>query len=145
MRSHELLVGSVLLNPSSRRTAADEEASSVIWHSLKQGQLVVVNAVARAVSDEIGEGGPLASLFTPESVLVPAPSSSIHREGNLWVPHMLATALKQRLVGKSVETLLSRVEAVPRSSGQTSADNRPDVQRHYDTIHAPDLLYPQPR
>lgn len=142
MRSHELLVGSVLLYPTAQNTDADREASTVIWHSLKQGSASTISAVAEAAWKHSRPGEPLESLFKEESIFVPAPSSSVHRDDALWVPHMIATALCERGLGRGVELLLKRREPVPRSSGVSSSSARPEAQQHYDTIDVADQMYP---
>ncbi len=62
----------------------------------------------------------------------------------LWVPQLLTTALIKNGLGKSSESCLERIKAVPRSSGQTSGKNRPKAFQHYESMNVKELLF-QPK
>lgn len=141
MRRHDLLVGSVLLNPTIRTTTADHEAANVIWYRLKSGNTHAIGAIA-AIAATHSRTGILSELLGDAGVLVPVPKSSVHQDGALWVPQQIATALHNHGIGSGVAQLLNRHTAVPRSSGVTSSRDRPDARRHYESIEVVDQLYP---
>lgn len=77
---------------------------------------------------------PFASYFQPNTILIPTPKSSLMREGSLWVPDRLATALVARGLGKEVARCLVRVEPVPKAA-LSVASARPTAAPHYETMH----------
>jgi hypothetical protein len=76
---------------------------------------------------------PFASFFQPNAFLVPTPRSSLMREGTLWIPHRLATALVQCGLGKEVAEILKRVRPVPKSAWSTP-EKRPLPRDHYESM-----------
>jgi predicted amidophosphoribosyltransferase len=73
------------------------------------------------------------SFFQPDTILVPTPKSSLMREGTLWVPHRLATALVQWGLGKEVAQILNRVRPLPKAA-LSAPENRPLALEHYESL-----------
>ena len=74
-----------------------------------------------------------ASFFQPNTILVPTPRSSLMREGTLWVPSRLATALVNCGLGKEVAQILKRVKPVPKAAWSTP-EKRPLPHEHYESM-----------
>ncbi len=82
---------------------------------------------------------PFASFFNENSVLIPAPSSSLLQPNSLWVPERLANVLVKAGLGKDVKSCLQRAEAVAKSS-KVSSENRPKVIDHYNSMVVQKIL-----
>ena len=82
---------------------------------------------------------PFASFFNENSVLIPAPSSSLLQPNSLWVPERLANALVKAGLGKDVKSCLQRAEVVVKSS-KVSSENRPKVIDHYNSMVVQKIL-----
>jgi predicted amidophosphoribosyltransferase len=76
---------------------------------------------------------PFASFFQADTLLVPTPRSSLMKEGTLWVPHRLATALTNCGLGKEVAQILKRVKAVSKAAWSTP-EKRPLPREHYESM-----------
>ncbi len=76
---------------------------------------------------------PFDSFFQPNTLLVPTPKSSLMKQGTLWVPYRLATALVNCGLGKEVAPILKRVRPVPKAASSI-AEERPLPYDHYQSI-----------
>lgn len=76
---------------------------------------------------------PFMHFFQQNTILVPAPKSSLMRPDTLWVPKILASALVKAGFGKEVQACLTRVSAVPKAS-TSAARNRPMPLEHYRSM-----------
>ena len=76
---------------------------------------------------------PFASFFQPDTLLVPTPSSSLMKEGTLWVPNRLATALVNCGLGKEVAQILKRVKPVGKAAW-SAPEKRPLPHEHYESM-----------
>ena len=66
-------------------------------------------------------------VFGPDATLVPVPRSAPRRtDDTLWPGRSLARALHDRGLGRDVQQLLERIEAVPKAHG-SSGGERPTV------------------
>lgn len=77
----------------------------------------------------------LSAVLGPDVTLVPCPRSSPLVEGALWPGRRIAEELAKRGLGKQVIASVERIEAVPKSAFQARGE-RPNAQRHYDTMQA---------
>jgi hypothetical protein len=96
----------------------------------------MVEFVVRRLREEIN-GTVLADLFSPETILVPAPGSAPLRKSGgaqLWPTKRLCDEMVANGFGTEVVPLLSRVEAVPKSAYCKPGEPRPGPQRHAETI-----------
>lgn len=66
-----------------------------------QPPMLMSQWIARTVQQQISSL-PFAHFFTPSTVLVPVPSSSLMQPGTLWVPDRIAKALVARGIGNEV-------------------------------------------
>ncbi len=80
-----------------------------------------------------------ASFFQPDTILVPTPKSSLMKQGTLWVPDRLATALVGRGLGKKVARILERVTAV-RKAAWSAPEDRPLPHDHMESMVVQKLL-----
>ena len=79
----------------------------------------------------------LASVLGPDKLLVPAPRSAPMRDANvLWPTKALCEELVKSGLGMRVVVALQRVTAVPKSAFCKRGEERPDQQRHYDSMAA---------
>ena len=103
-------------------------------HSIPWG--VVSAIIHRGLANDL-----FSEFFGTDRVLVPVPSSSLHREGSLWVPDDLAHELVDAGLGGRVAHLLERTIAIPKSATSISSE-RPNAQRHYETMRVRKDLFP---
>ena len=113
-----------------------EEARQMM-KSIKE---IIMNKSAGSASDVIAlkvkdslNTLPFADYFSPDTVLVPTPSSSLSKSYSQWIPRKIAAKMADNGLGKSSE-LLMRVKYVPRSSGQRKRSKRPTPQQHYESF-----------
>ena len=77
--------------------------------------------------------------FNEDTVLVPAPSSSMLQSDSIWVPEHLTNALVKIGIGKDSKSCLERVYAVAKSS-KVSPEKRPKVIEHYNSMAVQKIL-----
>lgn len=85
----------------------------------------------------------LEPFLNHQTVLVPAPRSSLQVEGGLWPSLKIAQALKDEGIITDIYPYLKRATAIPKSS-YSAPGERPPVEVHVDslevTIEGQDLL-----
>ena len=96
--------------------------------------------IVQAMKKEI-DTFPFVDYFNSNTILIPAPKSSLLKPGTLWVPQRITTALINNGLGKSSEACLERITALPRSSGQRIGANRPKAFQHYESMRVKELLF----
>lgn len=74
------------------------------------------------------------SAFFENSILVPVPRSSPTVEGAVFPSGVIAEALIKKNLSNGISTCLKRVNAIPKSSSQYSAETRNTVQTHLDSL-----------
>ena len=72
--------------------------------------------------------------FFHNSILVPIPRSAPTIEGAVFPTKVIADTLLKKGLGIGVSTCLRRVIAIPKSSGQYSANTRNSVQTHLSSL-----------
>jgi predicted amidophosphoribosyltransferase len=133
-----------LLSYSSRGNSAEIIHSQDIMRKLKadgfiQSPPVLMSQwVARTILEN-RRTLEFASFFQANTVLVPAPKSSLMREGSLWVPERLSSALVECGLGKQVAPMLKRVKAVPKAAW-SSPEERPLPLEHFESMEVQKLL-----
>ncbi len=95
--------------------------------------------VARTVKQKMADL-PFASFFQSNTVLVPAPKSSLMQPNTLWVPERIANALVAAGVGKQVAPWLTRTKAVPKAA-LSSPSERPTAEQHCESITVQGALF----
>ncbi|MEF9602430.1 hypothetical protein O4J55_08795 [Paracoccus sp. PXZ] len=78
----------------------------------------------------------LKPFLGPDVTLVPAPRSAPLPDGALWPAKVICDVLHEHGFGQDVQTYLTRIKAVPKSSSSQRADDRPLVPIHLDSIEA---------
>jgi hypothetical protein len=81
----------------------------------------------------VGADPPVQPFFGPQVILVPAPGSALRGAGTLWVPERICAAFVAEGLAARVDPYLSRIAAVPKSA-TSPRHQRPNAQRHYDTM-----------
>lgn len=114
--------------------------SQDLTYRLKNGGIVSVSGtsipIARWIAQRVKTGGVAAEklneFFSPSTLLVPVPRSSLMKKGMLWVPMQMVEALSEVGLGR-VAPLLYRTEAIPKAARSISSE-RPKAERHFLTI-----------
>lgn len=76
---------------------------------------------------------PGLSAFGANTVLVPAPRSSLMKAGSVYPSRLICEELLSRGMGREIVDLLVRVKAVPKAAFQASSE-RPTVETHLSSI-----------
>jgi predicted amidophosphoribosyltransferase len=128
------------LTYSTKGTSKEEQHSKNWMYLVKNDEYFVENQnsilMSELIADKIKANVttlPFATFFAPNTILVPAPSSSLMQDDTLWVPKRLATAMVKRGLGKSVIECLVRSTPV-RKAATSLAKDRPTPQEQYDTM-----------
>ena len=108
---------------------------------LKRGDPQILPRFAERVFS-LAQQGRIPHFFGPQVTLVPVPGSSPLVHNGLWVPLLLARALRELALARDVVPILARVSAV-RKSALAAPGERPTVQQHYDSFAA-QIVAPAP-
>jgi len=131
-----------LLIYSPRGQAEVSVRSRRVCHGIKRGDAALLEQAIEALGRVFAESG-FGAFLGPEVGLVPAPGSAPHVSGGLWPSERIAQALVRAGYGREVLRHLQRTQAVPKSAFAAPGE-RPNVERHFDTIAAEsDLVSPQ--
>lgn len=118
------------------------EAYSFVYPILKQDKLMPSEGVTASefVAQEVNDTSdlPFAQFFDEDVYLIPAPSSSKKRPGDLRLTLNLANALSKQGFG-SVIDCLTRIERVDKAAFGSGRENRL-VKRHFETISVAESL-----
>lgn len=137
LRLSQLQFGS-LLTYTPHGSSAEAKLSKDVMYLLKKDgfmgepRILMSEWIAKKVQEKMTEL-PFASFFGPNTVLVPAPKSSLMQPNTLWVPERIATALVRIGIGKAVSPCLVRATAVPKAAYCAGPD-RPTAANHYASI-----------
>lgn len=144
MRLSEIEFGA-FLSYSPQGNSEDQLRSRTAMRKLKDDEHVESPKVL--MSDYIADGIrrdieklPFSGCFTKNSILVPAPNSSLTGSGTLWIPQRLAEALVRKGLGRSVETCLRRIKPL-RKAAKSSPKNRPKAIEHCNSMDVQRPLY----
>ena len=108
------------------------------YTSASSDQILMSDYLARLIKKRIDEL-PFADYFNENTIIVPAPSSSLLKSDSLWVPERLAKALVKVGLGKDVRSCLERTTAVAKSS-RVNSEVRPKVIDHYNSMKVQKIL-----
>lgn len=94
-------------------------------------------------SDDAGPKAslPLGNFFGTNTILVPAPRSSLIKSDALWVPQSIARALVKRGFGSNTVEYLLRTRAVAKSAFSGPSD-RPKVTTHFESLAVQGTMTP---
>lgn len=86
------------------------------------------------------------SLFSPflnkDTILIPVPRSAPLIEDAIWPSRVIADLLIKNGYGKAISTCVKRVVAIERSASIFSADKRPSVKTHLESLSiVPEILH----
>lgn len=128
-------------NYSPRGLSELSQRSRKLCGAVKAGRPQVILSVFDHLRKP--EAQVLYPFINKDATLVPVPRSAPLREGALWPAKVIADFLCSEKFGKEVFPSLTRVSAVQKSSLQLSADTRPSVEDHYNSLKVlPELLAP---
>lgn len=82
-----------------------------------------------------------SNFFESNTVLVPAPRSSLVQSDALWVPQRIARELVKRGFGSNAVDYLTRIRAVAKSAFSTASD-RPKVTTHFESLAVQGTMTP---
>jgi predicted amidophosphoribosyltransferase len=134
-----------LLSYTPRGSTQKALHSKNVMQALKRDQFVgeppilMSEWIARTVKQKMAEL-PFASFFQTNTILVPAPKSSLMQPNTLWVPERVATALVAAGIGKQVASWLIRTKAVSKAAS-SSPSERPTAEQHYESITVQGALF----
>ena len=134
-----------LLTYAPRGTSKEADLARTVMTFLKNDRVMKSGILssenmARIIKKNIKKF-PFADYFNSNTILVPAPKSSLLKPGTLWVSERLTTALVRNGLGKASESCLERIKAVSRSSGQRDGTKRPKAFQHYESMSVKKLLF----
>jgi hypothetical protein len=120
-------------------TELGKESKNVMY-AVKSNQLFghppisISQLISKRLLEHLAEL-PFRDYFDGTAIAVPIPKSSLAKPGSLWVPLMLANALKEAGLVADVLVCLTRKYALKKNA--TSApDERSTAQEQYDSIEA---------
>ena len=88
--------------------------------------------LAQTVKQELSKL-PFIHFFSPNTVLVPVPSSSLMQPGTLWIPDRIARSFVAVGVGRQVLACLARTKPL-RKAAMSDASSRPTPAEQYETM-----------
>jgi len=140
----EIEFGSYLVYSPSGQSAKSQQSNAVCRAVKHDSSLPLISqggrlarVIPHVVGDLAGRLGrtPLAPLFAGKPMLVPAPRSSLVKQGTLSPPRVICQELVARGLGSEVQEALRRIMAVPKAAFQQPAD-RPTAPQHYASLSA---------
>ncbi len=99
---------------------------------IKSGRLPLINSAL----DFLDTASPkiLEDFFSNDRVLIPVPRSSLLQSDSMWPGRVISSELINRGYGGHTANYLQRIKAVRKASLQASADERPMVTEHMESI-----------
>jgi len=128
---------------SPRGESGVAKQSRVLRDAIKAGDKQLIPAIAQHVS-QLVSAGHFAGFFGDDVTLVPVPKSAPMRAGTLWVPLMIAQALKEAGLARDVWPCLVRVKAIQKSAWAGPGE-RPGVAAHIDSLLMDSIIPPTSR
>ncbi len=147
MKTSQILFGSYRAIPS--QGVSEYKEHSQIKYKIKHERFFNTGSrtvpasefFAMKIKNEIDKM-PFKDLFSKDTILVPAPKSSLLKPSTLWVPKLFAEKLVKMGLGKGVEPCLKRVDAVTRSStAKLTNESRPTAIDHYNSMQVKEIVY----
>lgn len=121
-------------NYSPRGTSDLSKRSRGTCGAIKAGRVDIIASAVPHLRDAKADN--LKPFLGPDVTLVPAPRSAPLPGGALWPAKVICDVLHEHGFGLDVQTYLTRIKAVPKSSSSQRADDRPLVPIHLDSIEA---------
>lgn len=131
-----------LTNYSPKGPSPESQISKKNCINLKSGKEVTVNRFISTLKSE-HENGMFNDIFGADVVLVPAPSSSVYKDGNFWLPKLLCDKIVLAGLAESYRPFLKRISPVAKSA-YAEPGKRPSVADHLNTIVVdnPEIFFP---
>ncbi len=120
------------LNYSPRGKTSASENSRNVCGNVKAGRTEVINAIVQALANHDKEA--LKPFLSKEVSLVPIPRSALLREGDMWPALEICKVLINHDFAKDILPILRRIQPIRKSSSEYSAESRPMVIDHYNSI-----------
>lgn len=142
----KLEVASLLIYPSTDKTAVGDSARAFIRYNVKEDKTVNTPTGPRGAIEHVAgrvvgyvKGGVFEKILGGGGVLVPVPRHGLLRPGDLWPAQRICEELRRVGIGESTERCVERVTVVKRSSTAKPGE-RPSVREHYDSLRVKPLL-----
>ena len=113
------------------------QVSRKVRDDVKSGRDRTLQLAIEGLLQRFEETG-LSAVLGPDAILVPTPGSALLVEGGFWGPKWIAEGLVSAGLGSEVLPCLVRSTPVAKSAFQAPGE-RPDAQRHFDTIEVSEL------
>ncbi|MDH0675590.1 hypothetical protein N5D03_13685 [Empedobacter sp. GD03861] len=123
-----------LLKYSSKGNSENAKKSKVLVGLCKNGNI----SFAENVSSKIKELN--AENYFDDSVLIPIPRSSPLVPGAVFPSKILSDNLVKNGLGNSVYPILNRVKSITKSSNNYSAETRPTIPTHLDSLSVDPII-----
>ncbi len=117
--------------------------SRAVRDALKGGDKQLIPAMATHVR-ELVDSGKISGFFGSDVTLVPVPRSAPAKPESLWVPLMIARALKDIGLAQEVWPCLTRAKAVQKSAWAVPGE-RPTLDQHIASLKLTEFLAPTGR
>jgi hypothetical protein len=128
----ELLTLSFFQSGKNGDATEVERARKVVSH-VKAGRIDFLGRFYNEMMTETDKEI-LSQFISKEATLIPLPKSAPLIEGAQWPPKEICKFLISKGYGNTISTLLQRTKVVPKAAFQENAEERPSVQKHYETI-----------
>ncbi|AQW94915.1 hypothetical protein CMT56_13830 [Elizabethkingia anophelis] len=119
---------------SPRGKSDNAKRSQLLLGACKRGQVAFSQNLAKSIIH-----AEIQDYFT-ETALIPIPRSSLTLQNSFLPSKVIADILIKNNLGNSVFSCLKRIKAIPKSSGQTDASKRNNVQLHLESLAVEPVL-----
>lgn len=114
----------------ARKVTAVLKVDGFVYNSSGSAQPILMSEWVGHTMSQVRTQLPFSGFFAENTILVPAPSSSLLQPDSLWVPERIANALVKYGFGKEVVSCLKRTRAV-RKAAYSRSEDRPKPFEHY--------------
>lgn len=122
---------------SPRGASENAKKSRLLLGACKSGREAFSETLVRTIVED-----KLQDYFT-EAVLIPIPRSTLTLQDSFLPAKVIADVFLRNGIGNSVSVCLKRINAIPKSSSQFSAETRNSVQTHLDSLGVEPVLIPE--
>jgi hypothetical protein len=140
-----------LLQYSSKGTSEYSKLSRIMRNGIKNDGFIPIESRgvehkqralewAAETLDVMRHEYPFLQEAFDRSVVVPMPSSSLYKEGNLWCPLQICRCIADRGLSSRPVPLLRRIRPIPKAAFAASLSDRPKPQDHYESVRVEDDL-----
>lgn len=118
---------------SPRGVSAISKKSREFCYSIKNADRGLIEKIAKKIQSGANDFESLMEVFASDAVLVPVPRSAPLVDGGLWPARLICEIFVKNGLGGSVQELLERVCAVPKSAFAARGE-RPSIETHIKSL-----------